>query len=74
MKKRKRKPAFLVECNFTYGWDDAGWTVNGEPQRFASEADAQAAIDELIKDTEEAVRLGHMEASYDRADYRAVPA
>lgn len=74
MKKKKRQSLFMVECNFTYGWDDAGWTVNGKPQRFASEADAQAAIDELIKDTKEAVSLGHMEASYDRSDYRTVPA
>lgn len=41
---------YKVECYFSYGWDDAGWEDGNGPMRFATEAEAQAEIDELISD------------------------
>lgn len=65
---------YKVEQNFGYGWDDAPWNVDGEPMRFASEKEAQAEIDDLIKDTKEAFEAGDMDEAYDPDDYRIVPA
>lgn len=42
---------YKVECNYIYGWDDAGWSVmddEGErPLHFDSQVEAQAEIDEV---------------------------
>ncbi len=55
-----------VECLFAHGWDDAEWTVDGEPQRFTSVAEAEAEIDEHIADAAEAG------LEYSRSEYRVV--
>jgi hypothetical protein len=64
---------YKVELNFSYGWDDAGWEDDDKPTRFDSIEEAQAAIDELITDVDEAVKLGHMTEGYRKDDYRVVP-
>ncbi len=65
-----------VETKFSYGWDDACWTETvgmvDRPQRFATKADADAAIDEMIVEQHEAVERGNMQEKYNRADYRSV--
>ena len=43
------------------------------PLRFASEWEAEAAIDEFIADTLKATARGDMSEGYRRSDYRAVP-
>lgn len=85
-KKTKKIPAkqnakkWKVEHRFSYGWDDAGWTVEdvktrrSEPQRFDFKADANAEIREHIKDQHQAFKAGDMDEKYSRSDYRAVPA
>ena len=52
------------------GWEDAGWTEDDMPLRFPTEAEAQAAIDEFMRDVEDAVKTGDMAGGYDREDYR----
>lgn len=71
MSARKK---FKVERLYTYGWDDAEWTVDGKPQRFSSRAAAQREIDEHCASTREAVRLGHMVSAEKRTDFRIVEA
>lgn len=69
---------FKIEMNFTYGWDDAGWTETDpdsdkeRPCRFLTREAAQAAIDEFIKDQHEAVDAGDMADKYDPEDYRVM--
>lgn len=70
MSRRK----FKVERLYSYGWDDAEWTVDGRPQRFSSRAEAQREIDEHCADMREAVRLGHMDSAERRTDFRIVEA
>jgi hypothetical protein len=64
------KRRYLVEHCIGGVWEDAGWQENDKPLRFASEAKANAAIDALLADVKEAVRLGHMAAEYHRDEYR----
>lgn len=70
----KKISNWKVEHQFSYGWDDAGWTVDDEPQRFPTKAEAEAEIREFIKDQHEAFKAGDMDEKYRRSDYRAVPA
>lgn len=63
---------FKVECEFTYGWDDAGWTLDGEPWRFATREEAEAEIDELIAMSIDATKRGHILEAYSRKSYRVV--
>ena len=70
-----------VEHQFSYGWDDAGWTVSDVnnpsvaiPQSFNTKKEAEAEIAEFIKDQHEAFKRGDMDEKYRRSDYRAVPA
>lgn len=73
--KSKAKPRkWKVEHNYSYGWDDAQWTENDQPQRFNSKKEAEAAIREFIRDQHDAVKSGDMDEKYRRSDYRAVPA
>ena len=62
-----RKPKWVVEHHFLYGWDDAGW------EHFETRQLAQAAVDELIQDTIEAAQEGRLAAPYKRRDYRVTP-
>jgi len=66
--------SWMVEHEYAYGWDDAGWTEGqtGVPSRFATKEQAEAEIDELIFDVDQAVECGDMSDRYDRAQYRAV--
>lgn len=71
--------SYRIECRYLSGWDDAEWTETGDdnverPLRFATLELANQAIDEFIKTTDEAHKAGHLDAPYDRADFRAVPA
>lgn len=66
---------YKVERLFAYGWDDAEWTIDGEPQRFDTKADAQAAIYEHIADCSDAIRKGFMDGPAPKAThFRIVPA
>ena len=60
-----------VEHRFSYGWDDAGWTTDGAPDRFETKREAEAAIDEFIADTADAFRIGYLASAYNRRNYRA---
>ena len=53
-------------------WDDAGWTCNDSPLLFASQAEAEQAIDLFIADTEAEAAAGNLLEAYTRDDYRAV--
>lgn len=66
-------PSFLVECLFGYGWDDAGWNVDNGPLRYPTKAAAELAIDEFIRDTQDAYAAGDLDTVYSRDDYRAAP-
>tara|TARA_R110000772_G_scaffold86132_2_gene180524 strand:- start:942 stop:1322 length:381 start_codon:yes stop_codon:yes gene_type:complete len=63
-------PRFEVLTNtFCTGWVNL-WTEGDEPHLFSTEAEAQAEIDDLIKDTEQATAVGDMSEAYDCEDYR----
>lgn len=71
---RKALPApkkWMVEHSYTYGWDDAEWTVEVDgktvAQRFDTKAEAEAEIDEHVRDCKDAKMSG-----YSRSSYRAV--
>lgn len=65
---------FKVERLYTYGWDDAEWTVDGKPQRFSSRAAAQREINDHCAIMREAVQLGHMLNAEKPSDFRIVEA
>jgi hypothetical protein len=44
---KKKLTRYKIETLYTYGWDDAGWTLDDKPWRFTSKHEAQKAIDEL---------------------------
>ena len=52
------------------GWDDCWTDEEHEPTRFKTSDEAQAAIDELIEDTNEAVKNGDMDGAYSPDDYK----
>ena len=64
---------FKVEQLFISTWDDAGWTVDDKPQRFDSVEEAEAAIREFVRDTEEAVAQGNMSSGHTVDEFRVVP-
>jgi hypothetical protein len=64
---------YKVEENMVSGWDDPEWTIDGQPERFNSIEEAEEAIAQFIRDTKEAVALGHMEEEYFRENFRIVP-
>jgi hypothetical protein len=71
------KTKFLVEHHFSYGWDDAGWTLTDEddsekPWLFDTEEEAQKAIDEFINEFFDYDIKGEPNSEYDAADYRIV--
>lgn len=53
------------------GWVNT-WTVDDRPQTFATEADAQAALDEFLREITEEIEYGEREehAGYDAAEFR----
>jgi hypothetical protein len=55
---------FKVEMLFDYGWDAAGWMVDDKPMGFDSVEEAQAEIDEHIKDCHEAFGPGESAEDY----------
>lgn len=57
---------FKVEQRIGFGWDDAEWTVDGQPMRFDSIEEAQAEIDEFINDCLDEGMIYH------REDYQVV--
>lgn len=61
-----------VEMLCICGWDDAGWELDGAPERFDTKEEAEVAIDEFIADQHKAADEGMMTDKYDRRDYRAV--
>ena len=69
---------FHIQCRYTYGWDDAGWTeeVNGaeEPLRFSSVVAARNALREFFRNISEAVAAGDIASGECVEDYRIVDA
>lgn len=55
----ERRSYYVVEHDFLYGWDDAGWQEDGKPQRFPTREIAQRAIEEHCR-----------ELDFDVNDYR----
>ena len=53
-------------------WDDAGWTCNDSPLLFATQAEAEQAIDDFIAETEAEAAAGNLAEAYSREDFRAV--
>jgi hypothetical protein len=45
------KKFYVVEHDFLYGWDDAGWLLEGKPWRFDTSEEALAEIRALCADT-----------------------
>lgn len=64
--------SYMVECNFTYGWDDADWHEDDKPLRFSTREEAEAEIESFIEDMNEAYEAGNVEEPYSREDYRVV--
>ncbi len=64
---------FKVEMNCCGHWEDAEWSENNQPMRFATATAANTEIDEHIYLTHEAFARGDMAEPHDRRDYRAVP-
>lgn len=56
---------YMVQMEFTYGWDDAGWESDGEPWRFDTIEEAQAEINDLCE--------SFPDGSYHPEDFRIVP-
>lgn len=53
------KRYYVVEHDFLYGWDDAGWQIDGKPWLFATREEALNEIRSLCED-----------AGYNPEDYR----
>lgn len=70
--------AFKIQHQYTYGWDDFERSnsdvQDSPPVTYPTEDDANTALYEFIRDTNAAVRAGHMESGYTRAQFRVVPA
>jgi len=65
---------YKVEMLIFGGWDDAPWSEDGHPcNTFPSREAAQLEIDDLIQETEFAVRAQHMESALSHSDFRVVP-
>jgi hypothetical protein len=62
--------SYYVEHLYASGWADAEWTEDGKPLRFATPEEARAAIDEHIKDSEEAFLAGDLIEPCRRSEYR----
>lgn len=60
---------FEVQTRFSYGWDNC-WSVDEEPDVYATEWEAEAAIDEFFED----LSCAGMDHLYSREDYRVIPA
>ena len=56
---------YQIECNFTYGWD-----ILNEEDIYPTKEEAQEAIDDLIKCTQEANERGDMSESYNPNEFR----
>ncbi len=65
-------PKYKVLHNFSFGWDDAGWVDDFGPALFATRAEAEAAINEFLADTDDAVADGDMAFGYSRDDFQVV--
>jgi hypothetical protein len=71
---------FKVECLFSDGWDDAGWSDTEElfgeevevPVRFDSIEEAQQAINEHVRDSEASFASGDLDEPYYLSEYRVV--
>ena len=56
---------YQIECNFTYGWD-----ILNEEDIYPTKEEAQEAIDDLIKCTQEAYEKGDMSEAYNPNEFR----
>jgi hypothetical protein len=63
---------FAVETRFIDTWENCWTDEFGQPITFASRAEAQAALDDLLAAVREAVAAGDMIEAYDPDDYRLV--
>ena len=62
---------YEVQTLMSYGWENV-WTEDEKPATYATEAEAQHAIDELVGDVADAVELGHMSELADPDEYQIV--
>ncbi|MFZ4602990.1 MAG: hypothetical protein ACOYM8_11080 [Caulobacterales bacterium] len=62
---------FAVETRFLHGWENC-WTIDGEPQTFATRAHAEAELADHLAEVADAVAAGDMIDGYDREDFRIV--
>jgi len=58
----EKKYALVRE--FIYGWDWSEFSDNGEPITYDNKGDAQASLDEYIKDVNDAYKAGNLEREY----------
>ncbi len=56
------------------GWEDADWTVDEQPARFATREEAGREISDHVQECREAVRAGHMDSAPGFTDFRVVEA
>jgi len=52
---------YVVQHDFLYGWDNAGWSDDGKPLRFETREEAQKEINDLCQ-----------QMKYNPEDYRIV--
>jgi len=58
---------------YAYEWADAEWTEDGKPMRFATEEEANAAIEDFLDDAVDSYLKGYLDEPYYREEFRVVP-
>lgn len=66
--------SWLIEHEFSYGWDDAGWMGEDGPERFKTRRAAERALEEHLECCESAYRRGDLKNKECREEYRIVKA
>ena len=55
---------YAMVREFLYGWDWSEFYENGQPIIYDNKKDAQASLDEYIKDVNDAYKSGNLEREY----------
>ena len=65
-----------IQHEFVYGWDDFELedpdVAGSPPVLYATEAEADKVLTELLSDLQYAYRCGHMKTQYSRAEFKVV--
>jgi hypothetical protein len=67
-KEKMKGKKYIIEHNFSYGWDILNEFVHDDC--YDTQREAQEAIDDLIDTTKQAFKDGDISEPYNPADYR----